>query len=141
MSAFILTSTSGWAATLMIVAAVGLTYLLRKLRAADTQNARGTYMARMQAHVWVGVAVLAATLIHFGASMRPELMRGANGLGLTLATVAVLVLVVQVVVGARLNRFPDHARPLRKAHFAAMLVLVALIAVHVLLNSPMGIRL
>lgn len=141
MSAFILTSTSGWAATLMIVATVALTYLLRLQRARTVENAQGWYIGRMQAHVWIGLAVLVATVIHVAASMRPELMRGANGLGLTLATVAVIVLVVQGFVGVRLNRFADNARALRKIHFAVMLGLVALIAVHVVLNSPLGLRL
>ena len=136
MSPFMLTSTSGWAATFMIIATVALAYVLRGARG----TAGGHYVARMQAHVWIGLAILAATLLHVAASMRPELMRGADGLGLTLATVALGVLVAQVALGLKLNRFGSGGTVTRKVHALAMLSLVALIALHVAMNSPLGSR-
>ncbi|MBL8644456.1 MAG: hypothetical protein JNK21_11035 [Rhodospirillaceae bacterium] len=137
MSAFMLTSSSGWAAAFMIIATVILAYALRPARG----SAGGRYIGRMQAHVWIGFAVLTATLVHVAASMRPELMRGADGVGLTLATVALGVLAVQVALGLKLNRFGPGSAATRKVHFTAMLALVVLIALHVVMNSPLGARL
>jgi hypothetical protein len=136
MSAFMLTSASGWAATFMIIATIILAYVLRGSRGATG----GRYVARMQAHVWIGLAILAATVMHVAASMRPELMRGADATGLTLATVALGVLAVQVALGLKLNRFGPGGTGTRKLHALAMLSLVVLVALHVVMNSPLGAR-
>ena len=135
MSAFMLTSTSGWVAAVMILATLTLPFFIRRMAARRPAPAQ-TYRARLQAHVWIGFAIVAACAVHVAASMTPAIFAGARGIGIDLATGAVVVVLAQAALGTRLN-VPVPRAALRRFHLIGMILIVVLAAAHIAVNSPL----
>ncbi len=91
----------------------------------------------MRLHYWLGYAIAALALFHGMGSMTRGIVRHAHAAGLKLASLALLAAIGEVGIGLWLRR-PGSARRrqlIRRLHFAVMTLLVALVAVHVALDS------
>jgi thiosulfate reductase cytochrome b subunit len=92
-------------------------------------------------HQTIGYALLATAVIHMYASMGGGLVMRLNPNGITSATLGLLLLLVQVVLG--FSRPPPGdatIRVWRSTHFIVMLGIVSCIAVHVWLNGMLIYR-
>ena len=87
-----------------------------------------------RAHIALGVVVLPVAFVHAWLSMKAVPTKFAHALGLKLATAALLLLGVQLVLGAILNRPSKSSQPLRRVHLAVGFAIVSLAGVHVLLT-------
>ena len=132
MSAFLITSISGFFAVFLVVFTASLPYLLR--RRARTGNAP-VPLRRMGLHYCIGYLIFGVLFLHMLVSMQAGMARGASLTGLNLATVAFLLVMLQVVLGMTLMAGGPKARPFKVVHFAIMLGIVALSAAHLALNS------
>lgn len=133
MSRFMMTSTSGWFVTLLIVATIIAIYTLRR-RA-------GRVRVRYASHIWFGIVIVVGSFLHLWASATASLMRSADPLGLQIATAGLVIIVIQAAFGARLTARSDTGRAaVRSAHFIGMAIVLLLIGIHVALNSPLSLR-
>ncbi len=116
---------AGWLAlaAIPIVALAG--WLTRRF-------ARGALRVRMRPHYVAGYAVVAVALVHAGSSMAA--MAGADATGVWLATLAMLGLIWQALLGSNLQSPGDYRRPLRRWHLVTFVAVAALASGHVLLN-------
>jgi len=148
------TEWTGWLVAAMIGVQIALPFLLRRVRAAkisagaispgDSQGAnpkarqpRALGIA-MRWHYLLGFVLPAAALWHGWIPMASGHMPRTSMTGLWLATFALGLLFLQVLIGLSVQRLSDGdsvARlSLRRIHFAAMLVIAALALSHMLLN-------
>jgi hypothetical protein len=91
----------------------------------------------MRLHYWLGYAIAALAVVHGMGSMTRDIVGHAHAAGLKLASFALLAAVGEVGIGLWLRR-PGGTRRrqlIRRLHFAVMTLLVALVAVHVALDS------
>ena len=118
-------------ATLLLVVAIALPYVLRRSRV----DARPVpYLRRLSPHFWTGYAVLGLSVVHAG-TVGPA-MRRANPAGIWTATVAFFLLVIEVIVGLSLRDGDLGMRKrVRRVHFWGMIMLGVLLAAHVWLNG------
>ena len=86
----------------------------------------------MRPHYVAGYAVVAVALVHAGSSMAA--MAGADATGVWLATLAMLGLIWQALLGSNLQSPGDYRRPLRRWHLVTFVAVAALASGHVLLN-------
>ena len=84
-------------------------------------------------HVVLGLILPLLTFAHAWLSMKSVSMKYANMAGLWLATVAFLLLGVQVLLGTALIGPSESSGSLKRVHLAAGLGILALASVHVLL--------
>jgi hypothetical protein len=119
-------ATSGWVLLALLAVTIALPYLLRRRP--------GAFLRRMRPHFWAGFAVPVLTLAHLAPSMASPWIRTVNVAGLDLASLALLLVLAQVALGARLRRARTGRRSLRRAHLATMLGIAVLVAGHVALN-------
>ena len=136
----VIATTAGRVAILLVPALIGIPYLANGLP------------GRRRLHYWTGYAVVALSVLHTLATMYTPAIRHANATGLRLATVALLLLLVQGLVGIRLRQFrrasvtrssPSPSREgrgegsavtLLRLHYLLMYATVAAIVSHVALN-------
>ncbi|HEV2112191.1 MAG TPA: hypothetical protein VGT99_12610 [Gammaproteobacteria bacterium] len=91
----------------------------------------------MGLHYCIGYLIFGVLLLHMFASMQAGMARGADLTGLNLATGALFLVMLQVMLGMTLMAGGAKARPLRVVHFSLMLGIVGLAAAHVALNSAL----
>jgi hypothetical protein len=95
---------------------------------------RGRPRAALQPHFWSGYLLAPAALAHGWATMKSGEARGASMLGTSLAAVALLPLAGQIFIGWRLRRTTgEDRRGTRRFHFAVMVLIASLVAVHLAL--------
>ncbi|MDQ2715278.1 MAG: hypothetical protein M3Z08_10255, partial [Chloroflexota bacterium] len=89
-------------------------------------------------HYWMGYSLGIAVLVHLWFSMSGGLALVVNAVGLYLATVALVLVGLQIWLGRRLS-WPKLAqrREVRRWHLWVMLGLVAFILAHVVLDSAL----
>jgi hypothetical protein len=87
-----------------------------------------------QSHIVLGLILLPLTFAHAWLSMTSVSMKSANIAGLWLATAALLLLGVQVLIGTALIRPSESSGSLKKVHLAVGFGILALASVHVLLT-------
>lgn len=126
MLAYLVGSVAGRVATVLCVVAIALPYWVRRVR-------YGGYLRRLWPHFWVGYAISVLTIVHVGLVMGA--MGRANAAGIWAATVALLLLVFEIVVGLSLREVGVERRRLRRVHFWIMTAFVTSLGVHVLLNG------
>ena len=129
MGAFLVTSISGFFAAFLVLYTTALPYLLRRLRPV-TGGVR-----RMTLHYCIGYLIFGVLLLHMFVSMQAGMAKGADLTGLNLATGALFLVILQVMLGTTLTAGGQRVRPLRRIHFALMLGIVVLSASHIALNS------
>lgn len=128
MAAFLITSISGFFAAFLIAFTVALPYVLRR---------RGG----MALHYCIGYLIFLVLLAHMLVSMQAGMARGTSLAGLNLASLALLLVMLQVMLGMTLMRGGVALRPLRRTHFATMLGILVLSGTHIALNSNLVHRL
>ncbi len=125
-SALVATST-GWFAVLLVPALITLPYLAR-------YAVSGPVGIRVL-HYWTGYSVGALGLVHTLATMYTPAIRHTNGTGLRLATLALLLLLIQALLGIGLQQVrPPRRDRLRQLHYWLMYATTAAIVSHVALN-------
>ena len=111
-----------WASTLALAAGIAWPYVAGRRRDV------------MKPHFWIGYLLAPAAFAHGWYAMKSGEARGASAFGLTLASVALLPLVLQVFVGRSLDRrAADRRRTARRWHFAVMVAIGALVGAHLVL--------
>ncbi len=129
MTAFLVTSISGFFTAFLVGFTVCLPYFMRRRAAQSGQ------VPRLGLHYCVGYTIVAVLLLHMFVSMQAGMAKGTSLTGLNIATVALLLVVIQVLMGITLMNTKDRPRRLRAWHFLVMTGIVALAAIHVVLNS------
>jgi hypothetical protein len=139
MNGFFYTSATGRIATIMIGVEILLPYLLRGTRlsvALGLVQAYSTaYLQRMWPHYWAGYLLLGLSFVHAWIPMSAGRMPRTSMTGLWLATFALALLFVQLLLGLALQGGDEARRLLRVAHFWTMLAVSALVGAHLYLNS------
>lgn len=130
MGAFLVTSVSGFFAAYLVLYTALLPYLLRRWR---TAGGRGG----MTLHYCIGYLVFGVLMVHMFVSMQAGMAKGADLTGLNLATGALFLVMLQVLLGTTLMAGGPKARALRTVHFSLMLGIVALSVLHVAFNSAL----
>lgn len=131
---FWLTSLSGFASLLLIGLAVLIPYVTRWFN--RRRSTKINFSSAMGLHQTAAYVVLAITVVHMYAAMGAGIATRVNGAGLTIATIALLLLLTQLIVGTTLR----HAEPIglllwKRIHWSIMLGIVTLAIAHVWLNG------
>ncbi|MGB8324708.1 MAG: hypothetical protein WCE52_17250 [Candidatus Acidiferrum sp.] len=139
MNTFFYTSTLGWLATIMLGAGILIPYLLRRTALSQflgTAHSEQPYLQRMWAHYWIGYLVAPLALLHAWIPMQAGGARGANVAGLWIATVSLVLLFAQIVLGLGLKATVSSDRQHnRRIHYWVMAAIVATVAAHIWLNG------
>ena len=132
MVSYAITSTTGWVMIVLLVATILYPFLLRSGMLGPVQP----FLKRMRFHAWLGYSLAGFLLVHVVASMSAGLANRTSALGLDLATVALLLIVGQVLLGRQLS-WPKLSmrRVVRRRHFWVMIGIVAFVLGHVALDS------
>ena len=140
MNSFFFISASGWFASILICVAIAIPYAMRRdwLRSPMSAQPKSTspFLTRLRAHYWIGYAVAGLSLAHAWVPMRSGYMKRTDVTGLWFATVALLLLFLQALVGLTLRapQLPAR-RSLRSLHFWGMAAIVVLVGAHILRNA------
>jgi hypothetical protein len=140
MNAIFWVSISGWAATVGLGTEVLLAYLLRRsplsVWLGVAAGLSGGSRRRMLPHCVLGSILPVLGLAHGWVPMASGRMGNSNMLGLWLATLALLALAAQALIGgAMASRGGVQVKSLRRLHLAGMLVVSGLVAAHIALNG------
>ena len=129
---YIVTSITGWLMMILLVITILYPFLLRGGVLGPVQP----FLKRMRFHYWLGYSIAAVVLVHALLPMSAGLAKGADAVGLDLATVALLLTFVQVFLGRQLS-WPKlfRRRVVRGWHFWVMIGIVVFILGHIALNS------
>ena len=129
---YAITSATGWVMIVLLVATILYPFLLRSGILGPVQP----FLKRMRFHYWLGYSIAGILLFHVLVSMSAGLANRTSALGLDLATVALLLIVGQVMLGRQLS-WPKLSmrRVVRRWHFWVMITIVAFVLGHVALNS------
>ena len=131
---FVITSATGWAMMVLLVAVIAYPFLLRTGLLGPVQP----FLQRMRMHSWLAYGLGGTLLVHLWFSMSGGVTLVVNALGLYLATGAMFLVGVQIWLGRSLN-WPKlaHRRQVRRWHFWVMFALTTLILAHVTLDSEL----
>jgi hypothetical protein len=129
---------TGWLVAALLAVQIGLPFFLRRVRKGgvkgEPSDAGGSPLlgASMRWHYLLGFILPAAALAHGWIPMGSGHMPHTNMTGLWLATYALGLLFLQLVIGLTVQRV--RVKGLRRVHFFTMLVVAALAISHMLLN-------
>jgi len=98
------------------------------------EPARSSQIAHCIGHWALGVVVLPVAFVHAWLSMKAVPIKFAHAIGLRLATIALLLVGVQLLLGAILIRPSKSSQSLRRLHLVVGFAIVSLAGVHVLLT-------
>jgi hypothetical protein len=139
MNPFFYTGALGWFATILVATETLLPYLLRRTTLSEwsgTADRAGPYLQRMWGHYWIGYLLLPMAFVHAWIPMRAGQSRGANVLGLWIATASFLLLFLQAVLGLVLKGTTVHnCKRARRIHYWTMMGIVLTVAAHIWLNG------
>jgi len=136
MGSVVFTSASGWGLVVLLAATIALPYLIRSRLFALQDESPVSWRTRLHPHYWLGYVGAGIVLAHAWVPMRAGWAMRSNATGLYLASGALLLLCVQIVLGLRLRQTRGKwRRRLRRAHFWIMATAVALALGHIGLNS------
>jgi hypothetical protein len=136
MLIYFISSAAAWVAVGLVACEIVLPYALRRTRVIAWMgiSPETRYLQRMWPHYWIGYAIAGLSLAH-AFSVGVSMMRAAQ-LGIWMATMALLLLLVQVFLGLYLQTATAVARiRVRRLHFWAMMIFVGLLAAHLWLNA------
>ena len=87
-------------------------------------------------HYWLALLLASVSLWHAWPALRAGHIQPSLTNGLWLATIALVLLLIQLAVGATLRyRGPRSSSLIRRAHFVLMAAIVLLVVAHIWLNS------
>lgn len=144
MNTFFFTSASGWLALILVSVAIAIPYILRRgwlsgaltARPIESRTSSSPFLVRLRAHYWAGYVVAGLSFAHAWVPMRSGYMKRTDVLGLWFATLALLLLFLQVLVGLTLRAPQIQGRhSLRRLHFWGMAAIVALVGAHIWRNA------
>ena len=129
---YIVTSITGWLMMILLLVTIIYPFLLRRGVLGPVQP----FLKHMRFHYWLGYSIATAVLVHALIPMSMGLAKGADAVGLDLATVALLLTFVQVFLGRQLS-WPKLSmrRVIRRWHFWVMIGIVVFVLGHIALNS------
>jgi hypothetical protein len=132
MLAYSITSATGWVLMVLLIATIVYPFLLRSGLLGPVQP----FLKRMRLHYWLGYSIAGIVLVHVWIPMSAGLAGRVNTAGLYLATIALILIIVQVSLGRRLS-WPKLAmrRVVRRWHFWIMIGIVVFVLGHIALNS------
>lgn len=132
---FLIISISGFLALFLILFTVALPYVLRAQARRGGSRAIAAWQ-RMRLHYWIGYVVLMLSVMHMYLAMGAGVAHRTSMLGLDLATLGLLLILTQVMLGVGLRNASTSSRPgLRRLHFVIMTGIVAMVLAHLALNS------
>jgi hypothetical protein len=131
---------AGWLGAIFIGAVAVLPYLLGRsfvsVRLGIALPSDQPYLRRMWLHYWLAYAATALSFAHAWAAMSTGRMPRTSGVGMYLATLAMLLLLLQVFIGLTLQQKVLPARTsLRRVHFWTMAAVVVLVGAHLWMNG------
>ncbi len=140
MRAFSFAGISGWAATILIGVVALLPYLLRRsslsVRLGFAPSSQTALFAAHVAALLAGVRAAALSFVHAWMLMSGRVMARTNSLGLYLATLALMLLFLQIAMGLALQqRSLPERRSVRSWHFWTMAGVVVLVGGHIWMNG------
>jgi hypothetical protein len=136
MGSVVFTSASGWVLVVLLTATIALPYLIRSRLFALEDESHVSWRTRLRPPYWLGYVGAGIVLAHAWVPMRAGWALQSNATGLYLASGALLLLCVQIVLGLRLRQTRGkQRRRLRRAHFWIMATVLALTLGHIGLNS------
>ena len=137
MIPFVLSEASGWLIAVLAVITIVLPYLLRGRRLAPEGWSLG-YLQRMTPHYWIGYTIAGLSLLHASFAMSAPMPSGGTAVtGIWVGTGGMLLIFGQLMLGMRLRELRGTGRlQLRRWHFATVIALALVGALHVGLNGP-----
>jgi hypothetical protein len=134
------TAAWGWVGLVLLAVVVAIPYLRRNSSLASPGSpaaAPRPYLTALAPHYWLAPAVLVISFVHAWIPMASGHMPQTSMRGLWLATYALGVIFLQLLIGLALRYMgPRVAHAMRRVHFVLMLGIVALVLSHVWLNGP-----
>ena len=131
---------TGWLGAIFVGTAALLPYMLRRsvlsARWGISLPSDQPYLRRMWPHYWLAYAAAGLSFMHAWAAMSRGRMVRTSSLGLYLATLALVLVFLQVFLGLTLQlRVLPERRSVRKWHFWTMAGVVVLVLAHVWMNG------
>lgn len=136
MTTYMVSSVAGRLGVVLCGFAIVLPYVLRRNRLSGilgfAQEPAEPYLRRLWPHFWLGYLILFFSVVHgFTAAMSR-----ANQAGVWAATVALFLLIVEVMLGLSLRDVHLARRTsIRRLHFWTMTAFVVSLASHLWLNA------
>jgi hypothetical protein len=136
-------SASGWIAGLITAVGILLPYLLRPTRVGRAlgfaPRHEAFYLRRMWPHYWTGYLSLGLSFYHAWVSMAFGRMPRTSLAGLWLATLALFLLFVQLLLGLVLQKARGARAIARRLHFWSMVGIFVLVLAHIRLNGSLPV--
>ena len=130
----------GWLSLALLAVVVAVPYFRRSdssLATNGTTSPSRSYLSVLTPHYWLALAVLVVSFVHAWIPMAAGRMPQTSMRGLWLATYALGLIFVQLLLGLALRYAgPRAVRALRLVHFVLMLGIAALVLAHLWLNGP-----
>jgi hypothetical protein len=132
----------GWAAAAVLGAQIALPFVMRRMK-NEAGSGVGVAAANKSPSTWplswlhylLGFVLPAAAFVHAWIPMASGKMPQTSMTGLWLATYALGLMVLQVVLGLVLQRVRGVARVvIRRVHFVGMLIISLLVLAHIAMN-------
>jgi len=129
----------GWIGAAVLVAVIAVPYLngvmVRGSRRADGTGSLAPLLP-LWPHYWLAMLLAGVSLWHAWPALRAGHILPSLTNGLWLATIALVLLLIQLAVGAALRYLgPGPSGLVRRAHFVLMTAIVVLVLAHIWLNS------
>lgn len=128
----------GWIGVALLIAVIAIPYKrIREIKSASAKRPGLRLSLRsMWMHYWLAPAAALISLLHAWIPMSSGRMPNTSLNGLWLATYALGLLFLQLLVGL-ITRYagPNSVVYLRRIHFAIMAAIMLLLASHLILNS------
>jgi hypothetical protein len=141
MNASFYTSASGRIACLLTAVGILLPYLLRPTRVSQALGFAPRhdlpYLRRMWPHYWTGYLSLGLSFYHAWVSMAFGRIPRTSLAGLWLATFALFLLFVQLLLGLVLQKARGAPAIARRLHFWSMVEIFVLVLAHIALNGSL----
>src|SRR6266516_6155539 len=99
---YLFTLVSGWIILAILATTIALPFALRGDTTIPLIGGPVPYLRRMRPHFWLGGSLAPLTFAHLWPAMQGGWVRQVDQTGLTLASVAFLLIPVQVGLGLRL---------------------------------------
>jgi hypothetical protein len=137
MILYFIGSITGRVATVLCGLVIALPYLLRRNRLSRglglAQEHAAPYLRRLWPHFWAGYLILALSMVHAGSVSGA--MGRANPAGIWAATIALCLLLLEIVLGLSLkDEGIARRRPWRRLHFWTMVGFTGALGLHLYFN-------
>lgn len=133
------TGQRGWISFALLAAVIAVPYLSGKLIQSgrrEDSSSKFAPLLPLWPHYWLALLLAGISLWHAWPALRAGHILPSFTNGLWLATIALILLFIQIMVGVALRYLRTCAGGLiRRIHFVLMTVIVLLVLAHIWLNS------